>query len=525
MVIAPESFPTMPQPSSTGVFVFPAQKTILAPTLQDFIIENQRLQALVRKKGVTAGFELSVTRSDNLEQQSISIKNWVLTGSGVVQASAAGGWTVAVSIVHPAYRSTEGIGWLPNATDAQNAPGTAKGGNPVDLFIEALEDYYRQTEAVINDPGDSFFSEGTSVTDFDCASSITTVAEKSRERLKSAIDALKASVVWNNGGGADLPFPKEALASSDYLLRMMWAELSGQRSVWEQFVAQMSALELTVWGGPTDDKLQVRPFAPWGKATLVLYDRELWSLDISPYDNRDIGGVVAYFSGGLDADSLSAYVPVNGAVDVRLLPQFTGLAGYVCPLMAKKPLSGPVEAVNPPAWIRDYLYDLGSGYDLSNHPLGFDKYDWGAEELSSGQEQPQMPEGLVLATEADFRKYVTAVKKYCRQFFLRNFRSGAGISMGIRLLLQKEGGQYVTPGLVARIDSVTENPSGASATPVLYFYITRVVHNIDVMANEANTNLVGAFVRSPEDVGLGGLTAGHLENGMVNQIYATGKTG
>jgi hypothetical protein len=528
LIVAPESFPASPQLASVGAFEFPAQETILAPTLQDFISENQQLQALVGKEGVVAGFALWIVRADNAEEQTVTINNWVLTGSGVVQGSAAGGWTVAVSIVHPAHRSTQGIGWLPNSTDMMSAPATAVGKNPVDLFLEALQDYYKQTETVINEPNLTGEGRSTELVDFDCSdqngSSIVAVAEKSRERLNAALVALQASVAWDNGGGADLPFPEEAWADADYLLRMLWTQMSGQQPVWEQFLEQMSALELTVCGSPSDEKLLVRPFAPWGKAALVLYDREIWSIDMPPYDNLDIGGVVAAFSGGVDADALSVFDPIDGAQDVRLLPQLDGVAGYVCPLLAPKPLAGPVLAIDPPGWIRDYLYDAGGSYSPTDFPLNFDKYNLGAEQLSTGNEPPEMPPP-VAATQEVFRDYVTAVRKYCKQVFLRSFRSGAGISLGTRLLIQSQN-KFVLPGTVARIDSVTENeqtsqkPEAASATPALYFYITKVVHNIDVMAGGATTNLVGAFVRSPQDVGLGGLTAKQLTDGIPNAVYA-----
>lgn len=528
LVVAPESFSTLPQSSTPGSFEFPTQQTILAPTLQDFIAENQKLQALVRKKGVTVGFELQLVRSDGTEEQKISITNWRLTGSGVVRGDTQGGWTVSVSIVHPVHGSTEGIGWLPNVTDMLSAPAAAKGENPVALFLEALEEYYRQTKEKINEP-DMSGGEGAEVVDIECANSggspISTVAEKSRERLKEALTVLQQTVEWDNGGAADLPFPDEAWANADYLLRSLWTQLSGQQPVWSQFLAQMSSLELTVCGGPTDDKLRARPFTPWGKAALVLYDREIWSIDMDPYDSRDIGGVVSSFDGGVDADALSAYLPINGADDVRLLPQLTGLAGYVCPLLAPNPLSGPVLAVDPPAWIRDYLYDEGGGYDLENFPLNANSYNYGVENLSTGNALPKLSGGSKSGQREDFQNYVTAVKKYCQQVFLRNFRSGAGISLGTRLLLQSQG-QYLIPGTVARIDSVHEteqteqNSAAASATPSLYFYITSIVHSIDVMASVAYTNLIGAFVRSPQDVGLGGLTDAQLTDGIPNSIYA-----
>jgi len=530
LVIAPESFKASPQLDSVGAFEFPAQKTILAPTLQDFIIENQKLQALVRKEGVTAGFELRIVRSDNMEEQTISIKNWVLTGSGVVRGSTTGGWTVSVSIVHPAHLVTGGIGWLPNITDMLCAPAAATGTNPVDIFLDALEDYYRQTKEVISEPELEVGIASSELMDIECAdrggSPISTVAEQARARLGDAILALRNNVEWNNGGGADLPFPEEAWANADYLLRLLWTQLSGQQPLWDQFLAQMGALELTVRGSPSDDKLQVRPFAPWGKAALVLYDREIWSIDMPPFDELYIAGVVASFSGGVDADALSVYVPVDGAQDVRLLPQLNGVAGYVCPLLAPKPLAGPVLAVNPPAWIRDYLYDLGGGYSLADFPLNAGSYNFGVENLSTGNEAPVLPKDFAAEQKKVFQDYVTAVRKYCKQVFLRNFRSEAGVSLGTRLLIQSQG-QYVTPGLVPRIDSVTENEqtaqnqATASATPSLYFYITRVVHNIDVMSGEATTNLIGAFVRSPQDAGLGGFTATHLAEGIPNPIYAT----
>jgi hypothetical protein len=526
LVVAPESFPYSQQLDSLGGFEYPAQQTILAPTLQDFIAENQKLQALVRKKGVTAGFELWLVRSDSLEEQRISITNWRLTGSGVVRGDTRGGWTVSISIVHQAHGSTEGIGWLPNITDMMSAPAVAKGSNPVELFLEALEEYYRQTEETINEPD---VSGNTEVVDIECASSggspISTVAEKSRERLQEAMTVLRQTVEWDNGGGADLPFPAEAWANADYLLRSLWSQLSGQQPVWSQFLAQMSSLELTVCGGPTDDKLRVRPFSPWGKTALVLYDREIWSIDMDPYDNRDIGGVVSAFSGGADADALSAYLPVNSADDVRLLPQLTGLAGYVCPLLATKPLSGPVLPVEPPGWIRDYLYDQGGSYDLENFPLNVYNHNYGVENLSTGNESPKLSGTAGSKQRKDFDNYVAAMKKYCQQVFLRNFRSGAGISLGTRLLIQSDG-KYLLPGTVVRIDSVSEaeqtaqNSASASATPSLYFYITSIVHSIDVMAGAAYTNLIGAFVRSPQDVGLGGLTNAQLTDGIPNSIYA-----
>ena len=520
LVIAPEGFTGSDLLEASDTASFPMQAEIMAPDLNTFIEKNLEIQALVRKKGVTAGLELQMARAGGKDQQAVSIKNWVLAGSGVTQGTAAAGWTVEVTIAHPVYLATIGVGWIPNITDAMSAPaGTVADAFDLPaLFVEALNKYLaraQQRPVTVEDVAGSLPS-GIGVA---IGADINEVAQQSLNRLADGAKVLEANTVWEAGTGSDLPYPSlsNLNMSATYLLRMMWVQISGMQSVWDQFASQMGAFELGVDGSPSDKPIVVGAFEPWGKPAYTVYDREIWSLSMPAYSTRDLAGTISIFNGGPETDVPSAIFPADGSNDVMTPAQLNGLAGYVEPMTATPPLAGPVTPIAPPEWLRNYLADNASSYSKDSNPVGEDKVNSAVESVAKDEAPEALP--ALGSQEGTFNNYVIAMRLYCWQVFLRSYRANAGISVGTRLRMQESDGSYLMPGACVEVDAVDESSGTAQAKPVLYFYITSVVHDIDVAGRTAHTNLVGSFVRSPSDAGVGGFTEDQIRNGIPNPMY------
>jgi hypothetical protein len=120
------------------------------------------------------------------------------------------------------------------------------------------------------------------------------------------------------------------------------------------------------------------------------------------------------------------------------------------------------------------------------------------------------------------------INQWSEQAFLRLYKSDNLISMDTRLMLatpsSSDPKNFVRPGIVVKVMSVDypddqQNPSAADEKPVLYFYVTKVVHEMSPEDKRAGTALIGSYVRFASDLDQIGVTEDDIDNGLKNPIY------
>ena len=509
------------------------------PTLERFIQHHQELQSLALRDDVPVSFAMRVEQNNTGEVQEIDVSNWVLTGGGVQNLSADGGFLLGVSIKHPAYRCDRASISLVNHASTADIPGSLSGTDNsyvdlvdtysgiIDTYLTSTATSIDDTDAVVTDPSDNFsFDE-------DCDVSLKTISTTMSDQLEAALETFTENVVWfSQEGSGDFPFDGDAEISdqyslsdstSEYYAKSMWS-IVGNRgtpgsgaTLWKTFAFDVvPEYELTVTGAPTDDKLLVYPFAPWGVSTLNIKDTEINALTQPPYDNYPVAGIIANYEAGSESDVLSNYKAAtsDGASSDNSL--VSGLAGFVCPLA--NGLIGTIRYMSPPTWIQQLPRLKASDHlDKLNHTMNRQRYNKDTDITFFENDGAGSTEG----DPATFKAMRAAATLWTEQAFLRVYRSGVNLALSTRLKIQDMSsslpGGYLRPGVTMSVGS--EDESNGSSSILLYFYVTKVHHQIDAQNGTASTTLNGSYVRPPINFPQAGITQDKIIEGLTNPLY------
>jgi hypothetical protein len=540
VVVAPQSFmneeATDPR---DGEFIFIAQPEPLDPTFIDFVNEYRNLQKTILAEGATASLFVTVERSDGNETQEIVIESWIPREAAINSTEQSGSFLLSVTLMHPAYLASSATGWLPNSSATLNPPESfvlsdeGLGSNIPDLFIGVNKIYAdKGREAITGIVPEE--GEGDGLSDIECATSIEQLSDIAFDRLESSLDSFVDYIEWAALGGNDLPFEGEMVppssAQDEYFGRVLWQTAGRQDSPWLTFVSMTGAFDMVVSGAPSDSKLLVTPFVPWGKWSMRLFDSEIYANQMPGMGQRDVSGVLAAYNDGPENDFENSYITAldNGS-SVSNPSQLNTFGGYVCPLTEDPVLLGPIAYRDLPSWLREYLYDQGGdfGPNGNSNPMGRNEANFDSASAYDSDGAP--PEAPTPGSGEAPVEYSSLVNQWCQQAFFRLYKSDDAISINTRLLITSPSantpGGYVRPGIVVKVSSVTF-PDGeiqslglAEEEPVLYFYVTSVTHQISPGGRTATTTLTGAYVRFAEALDQAGIGLEQIENGVANPIF------
>ena len=545
IVVAPQSFgeEEVTDPQSAG-FIFVAQPEPLKPTFSSFVNEYRNLQKLILSEGATASLFVTMERSDGNEKQEVSITKWIPREATINSTERSGSFLLSVSIMHPAYLASSATGWLPNSAATLNPPESFTlpeedlESNIPELFIGVNKIYIEKAKEAITGLGPEEPGGGTQpASSIECATDVETLSEVSFDRLEKSLDAFLESIVWDSLEGNDLPFEGDMIdtgsSQEEYFGRLLWQTAGRQDSPWLTFVSMTGEYDLVISGAPSDEKLIVTPFVPWGKWSMQLFDSEIYANQMPGMGQRDVSGVLAAYESGAENDyDLSYYEPLDNGQLMSNAPQLNTYGGYVCPLTQEPILLGPIAYRDVPSWLREYLYDQSGdfGPNSDSNPMGRNEANF---DTFSAYDDEQAPPDLDTGSAGAAAPvgYEELINRWCRQAFFRLYKSDDAIAVSTRLLIQSASantpGRYVRPGIVVKISSVVfpedgiQSPGLAEEEPVLYFYVTGVSHEITPGTKTATTTLTGSYVRFAEAIQQAGITADQIESGIENPIYSS----
>jgi hypothetical protein len=542
VVVAPQSFTEEDAiDAETDNFIFVAQPEPLRPTLADFVAEYRKLQKLVLTDGIKASLLLTMERSDNNETQQINIEEWIPTEVTINSTEQSGSFLLAVTIMHPAYLAASAVGWLPNSAATLNPPEefTPLEGEPATdipgIFIGVNKIYIEKGKEAITGLGPEGEGAAETQSSIECATDLESLSETAFERLDSALDAFLQYIQWEALGGSDLPFGGDlidtASSEEEYFGRLMWQVAGRQDSPWLTFVSMTGEYDLVISGAPTDNKLLITPFVPWGKWSMRLFDSEIYANQMPGLGQREVSGVLSAYAAGAENDwDTSYYEALDNGQSMSNTPQLNTFGGYVCPLTEEPFLLGPIAYRDPPSYLREYLLDQSGNFgpNSESNPMGRNEANF---DTFSAYDQEQVPPDLEQGSSSGEAPvgYEELINRWSRQAFFRLYKSDDAIAVNTRLLIQSPSantpGRYVRPGIVVKISSVVypddsiQSPGLAEEEPVLYFYVTGVTHEISPGARTATTTLTGTYLRFAEAIEQAGITADQIENGIENPIY------
>lgn len=542
VLIAPQSFTAEDAIDvETANFIFVAQPEPLQPTLASFVEEYKKLQTLVLADGIKATLLVTMERSDGNETQRLTLSEWIPVEVRLNSTEQSGSFLLTMQLMHPAYLASSAVGWLPNSAATLNPPESFAppeedlGSNIPELFIGVNKIYIEKGQEAITGLGPEGEAATTPTSEIECATDLEQLSETAFERLDASLDAFLNYIEWNSLDGTDLPFEEDMVDTSssieEYFGRLLWQTAGRQDSPWLTFVSMTGAYDLVISGAPTDDKLLVTPFVPWGKWSMRLFDSEIAANQMPGMGQRDVSGVLAAYAAGAENDfDTSYYEALDNGQSMSNTPQLNTFGGYVCPLTEEPVLLGPIAYRDPPSWLREYLFDQSGdfGPGSESNPMGRNEANF---DTFSAYDQDQTPPDLNQGSSSGEAPvgYEELINRWCRQVFFRLYKSDDAVAVTTRLLIQSASantpGNYVRPGMVVKVSSVVfpddgfPSPGLAEEEPVFYFYVTSVRHEISPGARTARTVLNGTYLRFAEAIEQAGITADQIEAGINNPIY------
>lgn len=551
VAVAPQGFSDLSEVTANlDSFVFTEQPEPLQPTFLDFVQEYRILQEGVLRGDMFTTLQLELARRDRGDIQRVDINDWIPTEVAINSSGASGSFLLSLTSQHPAYRTSTSIGWIPNTADSMNAPESFilpedEGGIPSDIpgiFVNDKKIYLEKSRNLVTGflPDAESGAAPLPETAIECdvaenpSQSLEAVSEAALDSLEESLDAFIDTLEWNALGGNDLPFDGRLVTTypERYFGRLLWYTAGTPSPPWQTFIQTLGDYDLAISGDPSDDPLQITPFAPWGRYSMILYDGEISSVQMPGMGKRDVSGVITgYNDGPVNDFDTSVYIAFSDGNSVVNTPQMTTLGGYVCPLLEEPVMLGPLLYRNPPAWLREYYGDQSGDYgtDGVNNPMGRTSVNANVptiynETAQSTAPEPQVPEERSVG-------YSDMINKWSEQVFLRMYKSDDAISINTRLLLATPSSttprNFVRPGIVVKIVSTVfpegEEPSAANVEErdVLYFYATQVIHEIVPGSKTARSALTGTYVRFADDIEEMGVTAEDIDAGLKNPIYDT----
>lgn len=464
--------------------VEPATPTSLA----DLAKWHKRLQELADTKA-KASLTIRVMRAGKVDQE-LELTDWIVTSSGITNASASGSFALEVVIQHPIALLT----FLPvNINSLQNFVGVRPQDVDGDNILEVMSMVFRELG------GYTIVEEALSSGCYTGEENPSDMMEDMLTKLSQAADALDKYLTWDPSfylGYNYSNWPLENGCMAEYILPLrttVKSYITGLSNVnpWE-ILANDIADEFYLTIVPTywQDQLVVTPSTPWDAPSMYFTGEDISNVQFPGTEGIPIAGVYMVTSLAVVGDR-SVHIPGNFQQSMAADAVYN-----VSPLFASGNAVGSYVPFTMPGWLINV--QNATAVDVSDKTTPNANGDNGRAitpgNIPDGQEPPSDDVKNYAATQDDV---IGASFSVAKQVFLEQYRSTCQAAITTRLLIKFPGsnlpGERVIPGAVARISDSGED--------ILDFYVTTVEHVIDCQGNQAYTSLSGVYARPPDGTG------------------------
>jgi hypothetical protein len=477
--------------------------TATAVTLTDLKAWHDKLQAATKdrtQRAMVAMYFDNVNPGDySMEEQSISISDWIVVSSGITQASASGNFGLEVTIQHPAGlldKSVSGLGNIAVDTSMGWYPETYQ--NPV----QGLASAFRRWAKFDRTPPLSTTVRCADDLQVMCMTPEAAVKAMQKTMTDSA-DLLDTVLVWNteipNNSPNYTKFPLEGscfAGNYEALTGMKLGLVTAATppdgiGVWDALVSNIvDDYQLTIIPMFWKAYLYVMPFTPWANPAMTIYDDEISDVVLPGVDGAPIAGVKVMYTptqGPLTDDQF-----VTKQEDVT-----DAAASEICFIPKQDPINGRVISAGMPTWYQSALQGESAANGTVNEQGTQEATDSSlttTENIGANATPPT--NGTLNASAVDA---AGAAMRYAAAAFYSQFRSTVEAELKCCLLIQSKSSDldfnYIVPGYVARVST-----RGEEGSALFDMYVTRVQHYISAATGEAWTRINGAYARPPEGI-------------------------
>lgn len=474
--------------------------TSLVPFFEDYASLRQQIEKDTCR--VTVTLRLGEMERDPYV---LTLAEWVVVDVAMAEVSVAPGASPGFTLraAHPLYYATSGTGWLPNvATMPLPDTENISGADVMQMCLNTMRALYTK---LVTAP---LVTTGAASSSIRCGN-LDAIRAAVGKRAVAAYDVMTKYLVFEAGKGEAFPFGAGVNAG---LIQWAWQEFFRSGNLW-QTMAQglLPSLELIVSAGFRKPELRVRPLCPWGAITN--WYSSVGSLTLSGGRDYVVGVVVQEKGAKDDGEPLSTMDSEADGESVDAATVVTALTGDVCAMMGPDAMPGVAALAPPPPWID--MMEQQSFAALDPEVLNTAH---GAPVLQ-GASTAKTPETGSLESLTRLERYAKWATQSVRKTIgaaktLDNLQ--AALLLFPELLNDPNARTEPIPGEVIAVQAHEPNSERAGLRTLLAFFVTRVVHTVDVENGQAGTTLYGSHVRLNT---IPAIELTDFDSGLSNPVY------
>jgi len=453
----------------------PLEPTVCSPTISEFADLYQTLAPYAEGLSETGDVNIKLSGDYN---DTLSLKNWVLSGVGLSSISSTGAPHLSVVLQHPICKLTKvGSIYETPMSNIDEALNTCISG--ASSFIDVVDFAY----SCVRDHVQFWPPEDPIATEYRMSLGV------------GDYDPRKYLFFDNEGGSTGIFLGANAEDAFSRAMAPMVLPTSGG-STWDMIMQSCGALMLSVTQDHsynfTGDMLKIGPLTPWKKATITLSEDKCAATDVPGMNPFKITGVMARKPGpGADL-SVNQGLYDNGR-DADEAPEPPSEVMYVPEGVSVDSSDGRIMVTSAPSILDSAFWiDAVMGDDITAG-IAF--------------------KGLESNTKDDYNEIL---RKYCKAVF--EVTAGSMIQGRAQMALgfKDDDGNLILPGNTCKFMTKSTGNGGKGSRPLYYGYIRRVVHHLSTSGG-CGTTVMMSYVRPTENFMINGNAA--IKAGSPNAAY------
>ena len=457
---------------------------------------HNKLQKLALDKEYGSVQIQATPQDEDGDPMGFILSNWIITGAGIVSATAGGNFSLEVELQHPIVECDYCSMHLGNFTQELDISVADLGNTQADMVTALVRGIKKYGDSKTSEFPAKFGCGGEGLPD------LKNQIIRFKNTLLAAAKVLDANLVWDASSkecNYNL-WPGTGCIDTEYVMLSIVDFIVGasEYTLWDMLVQSFCPQ----WGvsiKPADaSRLIMSPYTPWAKSTLTIDSSDIADIAFPSVDPAPIAGVYAQHStpaSCFDITSLGGSSLPDEAFNVTGIPYYPS-----------DELKGRSVRYEAPNWLKS------AAVREANKKRSVKK----GENTKTIYDMPGYPDTTSLK-QKDYDKlpsiqnYGGMLYRAAKQYFLTLFRKEVRVTLLTRLVDSEEGGKdpgFIAPGKVCTV-------AASGDTKAFEFYITQVEHNIDCRAGTVSTQISGCYARPS-----GGFF-GIIESGTCNPLYGS----
>lgn len=468
----------------------------MAPGVGSFVQRwNQLQKAIQSRQNREIDFMFDARGKEDTIQK-FSLQGWIMTSAGFSDIRARGGFSLVIEAMHPLYAFQEATPHLMGCgLEAKEELFAFIKDNIYDTFINGMSHYvafFVPDNLSVDAKRDRHF---TGITGLFGNGPVSTLDE-----YKKQIQRLSQHLIWDptwDGG----KFPgKPSLVKNifdkhgnHHIGHSVWPYVTqfSHSGSWDWFVHTFLShwflhVRPTFW----KEHLYIRPIEPWEPHKILIQDTDIDFIELPAVDPSPIRGILSNVD---DAPQMSA-------IEWSIIKDGEAHAGREECSFVDIGLIGRQQTMDMPNWIKTITHLATQ--ELSNYHVPKPENIVNTHYMNdSNCEKAQGGTGSYTRDWVNDR--YRGYKGCLQELFLENYRQFYQIALTGRLMIKLQSknasnadtpDNFVLPGFVLQL---RPNPDieGNGKSPLVDFFVTKVVHTVDCQRASVSTKISGSHVR------------------------------